>query len=83
MITLFNNFHDTQVSIQAEVGDVLTPSQYRRVRRELCGIRGCTCGIVRGYQDYALCALPSWHTFDGDTTYIVIEANERGMYAPI
>ncbi len=44
MITIRNEFHNTQARIRAGIGDVLTPSQVKRCRRKLCGIKGCTCG---------------------------------------
>ena len=44
MITLSNNFHGTTVRIRACIGDTLTPSQVKRCRRVLCGIKGCMCG---------------------------------------
>jgi hypothetical protein len=45
-ITLHNHFHNTEVTIHAEVGDVLTPSQLKRVRKALCGMRDCGCGAL-------------------------------------
>ncbi len=54
MITIRNNFHNTEVRLKANIGDELTWSQIMRARRELCGIKGCTCGGPvgeRGPQD--------------------------------
>jgi len=54
MITIRNDFHNTEVSIRANIGDELTESQIKRARNELCGISGCTCGGPigeRGHQD--------------------------------
>lgn len=54
MITIRNDFHNTEVSIRANIGDELTESQIKRARNELCGISGCTCGGPvgeRGLQD--------------------------------
>lgn len=54
MITIRNDFHNTEVSICANIGDQLTESQTKRARNELCGISGCTCGGPigeRGPQD--------------------------------
>ena len=44
MITLRNDFHNTEVRLRASVGDSLTKSQVTRSRRILCGIKGCKCG---------------------------------------
>lgn len=44
MITLTNNFHNTEVKLRAKAGDILAPAQIRRCRQALCGISGCTCG---------------------------------------
>ncbi|MCP5415267.1 MAG: hypothetical protein H6961_11755 [Chromatiaceae bacterium] len=43
MITLKNDFHNTEVRLQADIGDELTPAQIRRAKQALCGIDGCTC----------------------------------------
>lgn len=55
MITVTNDFHNTQVTLRAREGEALTDSQIRRARRELCGVAGCMCGGAigeRGTQDY-------------------------------
>jgi len=44
MITLSNNFHNTSVRINANIGDELSPAQIRRSRRALCGLADCSCG---------------------------------------
>lgn len=57
-VTLSNDFHKSSVSIRVDAdklrnpgtGVYLSASQYAKVRRELCGIRGCTCGTIRGPQ---------------------------------
>lgn len=51
-ITLRNEFHGREVRVRVPKGlpHTLTPSQMRRVRRELCGLSDCTCGIVHGPQ---------------------------------
>ncbi len=54
MITIRNDFHNTEVRIRANIGEELTWSQIMRARRKLCGIAGCTCGGPcgeRGPQD--------------------------------
>jgi hypothetical protein len=43
-ITLRNDFHGSEVSIRATVGQELSLAQVLRARRILCGISGCTCG---------------------------------------
>lgn len=44
MITLKNDFHNSSISIRAELGQWLSKSQIARARKALCGITGCTCG---------------------------------------
>lgn len=44
-VTLYNDFHGT--SVRVRTGD-LSKETARRVRRELCGISGCTCGGFLG-----------------------------------
>ena len=54
MITLYNDFHGSEVTLRANPGDELSLAQVRRARRELCGISGCLCGGnlgERGRQD--------------------------------
>lgn len=54
MITLRNDFHDSEVRLRASVGDKLTKSQVKRSRRTLCPNPDCTCGGElgeRGPQD--------------------------------
>ncbi len=41
-ITLHNSFHQSQVTIRANIGDVLSLRQARRVDG-LCGIKDCAC----------------------------------------
>lgn len=52
-ITLRNDFHNTEVNTR--IRDTrLTRRQLDRIRRSLCGIKGCTCGDSlgsRGPQD--------------------------------
>ena len=50
-ITLYNDFHDIEVTLRVKDGQCLSRSQYRKVQRELCGHDDCTCGTVRGPQD--------------------------------
>lgn len=51
IITLRNDFHNTSVNIRANaLPHVIPPSQERRIRRALCGVKGCACGKVRGPQ---------------------------------
>ena len=51
MITIRNRFHNTSVTVRANLGDILTDGQMRRIRRELCGISDCRCGTIRGHQE--------------------------------
>lgn len=48
MLTLTNSFHNTEATIRANVDDTVSRSTLRRVRKQLCGITGCTCGREDG-----------------------------------
>jgi len=51
-ITLRNDFHSRTVRVRIpKYPHTLTPAQAARVRRELCGHRDCTCGVIRGRQE--------------------------------
>ena len=43
-ITLTNNFHHTEATLNIGVGKSLSASQIARARRALCPVAGCTCG---------------------------------------
>ena len=43
-ITLTNSFHNTEASMTIPANGMISGSVVRRVRRELCGIKGCQCG---------------------------------------
>jgi hypothetical protein len=44
MITFSNSFHNTSCQVRADIGDWLTQSQIRRIRKTLCGQKQCACG---------------------------------------
>jgi hypothetical protein len=44
VIEIFNDFHNSSVSLRAEPGQELSLSQIRRAQRTLCGISDCLCG---------------------------------------
>lgn len=55
MITLRNDFHNTEARIRVKSLDYgpdgeITARQLRRAKAKLCGVRGCTCGGIRGHQ---------------------------------
>jgi hypothetical protein len=51
IVTLRSDFHGTNVDVRVPgLPATLTASQTKRVKRELCGVTGCTCGGVRGRQ---------------------------------
>ena len=50
-ITLTNDFHNSKSNVRINDGGketILSRSVAGRVRRDLCGINGCTCGGVLG-----------------------------------
>ncbi|HOQ98172.1 MAG TPA: hypothetical protein PLJ35_05075 [Anaerolineae bacterium] len=52
-VTLRNDFHNSESTVVVPaLPAVLTSSQTRKVRRELCGVSGCECGGVRGPQSH-------------------------------
>ena len=58
-MTIKNDFHNTSVVVVGELVDyathwetTLSDSQMKRVKRVLCGMRDCTCGGIRGRQEY-------------------------------
>lgn len=59
-VTLRNDFHNSECTIRTEVLSHIyhtstvypTRSQIETANRKLCGIQGCTCGGIRGPQEY-------------------------------
>jgi len=49
-VTLRNDFHnrEVRVMVKGRYPYTLTAAQAAKVRRVLCGRRGCACGVVRG-----------------------------------
>lgn len=43
-IQVSDNDYKALKSGNVALGEILTPSQERRLRRHFCGIQGCTCG---------------------------------------
>jgi hypothetical protein len=56
MIRFTNDVHRTSVNPRAEVGDVLTQSQVRRMFLELCADPYCPCGVICGSQPFGIAA---------------------------
>ena len=48
MITLRNEFHNTETRVRAQIGDTLSANQADRAARNLCGLYGCVCGGEAG-----------------------------------
>ena len=73
MITLKNNFHNTETKIRAQVGDTLTEIQAKRIERRLCPYPECGCTPVRGKQEYNLEAIGlEWDVNIERTIYKVV-----------
>ena len=54
-ITLKNQFHGTEVTLNAKETDngyLISKSQGARAKRELCGIHTCTCGDELGQRNH-------------------------------
>ena len=50
MITAVNKFHGTTVTVNPN-GGRLSEGQAAKVRRELCGVKGCSCRLVSAAHD--------------------------------
>jgi len=49
MVTLHNDFHNSKINLRLDpCSQALSKATAQRVRRTLCGVRGCTCGDVLG-----------------------------------
>jgi hypothetical protein len=47
MIELTNKFHGTRATVRAvQVGQTVSLATYKRVRRALCGQKGCSCSTA-------------------------------------
>ena len=46
-VTIYNHFHNTRAAIYSAPGRQLTEYQERKLRKQLCGIRGCECGALQ------------------------------------
>ena len=68
MITLKNEFHDTETRVRAQIGDTLTENQVRRAARNLCGLYDCDCGGEAGQRG-------SQHTDDG-RRFVLLEERQ-------
>lgn len=85
--TLKNDFHNTKcrIKIPAEtpidaLGYCLTPSQMARVKRELCGVKGCRCGGgIRGKQELGFWRLNDFVTPFGPLHYYYLDTLHRGL----
>ena len=75
-MTITNDFHCTSIEIRAKVGQIVSPSTLRRVRRALCGIPTCTCGRSDGSRNsrYGLEANGPIST-DGQEQAIAVDRN--------
>ena len=51
--TIKNNFHNSEVNVLVKDGKISETSMIR-AGKKLCGIKDCTCGGVRGPQDYII-----------------------------
>ena len=79
-LTLTNDFHNTEVTIRVtKLPHILTPSQRRRIWRKLCGIPGCTCGIIRckQYHEHQLLEFKWEQDIFGDSCLVIYEANKQ------
>ena len=81
-ITLKNDFHNSQVTIQvAGLPHIVTPSQERRIHKALCGNKGCQCGSIRGPQyspdGERLTVTRDWYGNSGNVGYPALKISLR------
>lgn len=50
MITLRNDFHNTEAKVKVNNG-IISGSSLKRAEKKLCGMSDCACGNIRGEQD--------------------------------
>jgi hypothetical protein len=48
-ITLVSQYHNTRITINMTLLEVLSPSQVARIKRKLCGMADCYCGGINAY----------------------------------
>ncbi len=46
IITLANDFHGSSVRVRVDHTGLITPRQYRRADKALCGMSDCCCGGI-------------------------------------
>jgi hypothetical protein len=62
--TLKNNFHNSEATVLVKNGEV-SEAVIIRAGKKLCGIKGCTCGGVRGPQDHTISNLYNgWYSVE-------------------
>ena len=75
MITLKNDFHNTETKVRLELGQTLTREQARRIRRRLCP-DGCQCAQdalgQRSMEEVRELTLVG-HEIDSDGTVEIVE----------
>lgn len=71
MTTLTNSFHNSEITIRSNVGDTVSRRTLQRVRKALCGIEGCTCGLADGTRD-------SRYRLDPDTLVVIDDRKDIG-----
>ena len=71
MTTFTNNFHNTEITIRANAGEIVSASTYRRVVRTLCPPHDCQCGPFRGSDCYLVETPASYQQSRGPREYLV------------
>ena len=52
--TFTNNFHGTEARVRVRPDGLLSRTQVQRLMRTLCPVSFCSCGGVRGRQEWEL-----------------------------
>ena len=63
MVTFTNKFHNTEITINAMPGDVVSYDTYKKVVESLCGMADCQCNTFNGSEFDFIAIGPSLCTY--------------------
>lgn len=71
MTILINEFHNTEISIRAAVGEYVADSTIKRIRKKLCGISDCHCSGSTGIRGGKFSLIPT--SWERTAPYVVVD----------
>lgn len=71
MTILINEFHNTEISIRAAVGEHVADSTVRKIRKKLCGISDCYCSGYTGIRGGEFGLIPT--SWDRTAPHVVVD----------